>query len=73
MEGQKISITAPLIKMSKSEIVTEGLKLGVDYSNTISCYDPTLDGKSCAECHACLTRLQAFRDNQLEDPIAYVR
>lgn len=73
VEGRKISITAPLIKMSKSEIVAEGLKLGVDYSSTISCYDPTSDGKSCAECHACLTRLKAFRDNQLEDPIAYVR
>jgi 7-cyano-7-deazaguanine synthase len=73
VEGQKISIIAPLINMSKSEVVTEGLKLGVDYSNTISCYDPTPDGKSCAECHACLIRLKAFKNNQVIDPITYVR
>ncbi|MDP4709251.1 MAG: 7-cyano-7-deazaguanine synthase QueC [Rickettsiaceae bacterium] len=73
VEGEKISIIAPLIKMSKSEIVAEGIKLGVNYSDTISCYDPTSDGNSCAKCHACLTRLKAFKDNHLEDPIAYVR
>lgn len=73
VEGQKISITAPLIKMSKTEIVAEGLKLGVDYATTISCYDPTEAEESCAKCHACLTRLKAFADNKIEDPIAYVR
>lgn len=73
VEGNKISITAPLIKMSKSDIVTVGMQLGVDYSNTISCYDPTKDGESCGKCHACLVRLQAFEDNKKTDPIAYVR
>lgn len=72
VEGQKISIIAPLIKMSKTEIVTAGLELGVDYSNTISCYDPTKDGKSCGKCHACLVRLDAFKNNNTTDPIAYV-
>lgn len=72
VEGQKISIIAPLIKMSKTEIVTTGLELGVDYANTISCYDPTKDGKSCGKCHACLVRLDAFKNNNRQDPIAYV-
>ncbi len=73
VEGNKISITAPLIKMSKTDIVTVGMQLGVDYSKTISCYDPTKDGKSCGKCHACLVRLRAFEENRLTDPIAYVR
>lgn len=68
----KISISAPLIKMSKADIVAAGLKLGVNYSNTISCYDPTLDGKSCGYCHACLIRIKAFETNNIQDPIAYV-
>jgi 7-cyano-7-deazaguanine synthase len=72
VEGQKISIIAPLIKMSKTEIVTVGLELGVDYANTISCYDPTKDGKSCGKCHACLVRLDAFKNNNIIDPIIYV-
>lgn len=59
--------------MSKSEIVAAGLKLGVDYSSTISCYDPTSDGKSCKRCHACLIRLKAFKNNNKIDPIFYVR
>lgn len=71
VEGQKISIRAPLIKMSKAEIVATGLKLGVDYSSTISCYDPTIDGKSCGKCHACLVRLKAFESNGVQDPITY--
>jgi len=71
-EGNKFSITAPLINMSKTEVVAEGLKLGVDYSNTISCYDPT-DGRSCGKCHSCLVRLRAFEENQVKDPIVYIR
>jgi 7-cyano-7-deazaguanine synthase len=73
VEGRKISIIAPLINMSKTEIVAVGLKLGVDYSSTISCYDPTIDGKSCGKCHACLVRLQAFENNNAKDQIAYVK
>lgn len=71
VSGNKISINAPLIKMSKTEIVRAGLDLGVDYSNTISCYDPTHD-KSCGKCHACLVRLKAFEENNVIDPIEYV-
>jgi 7-cyano-7-deazaguanine synthase len=72
VEGKKIRVYAPLIHMNKSQIVEMGLKLGVDYSLTISCYDPDSQGKSCGLCHACLVRLRAFDDNGVRDPIAYV-
>jgi 7-cyano-7-deazaguanine synthase len=73
VEGQKMNIHAPLIKMSKSEIVEAGIEMGVDYSATISCYDPNKLGQSCGKCHACLVRIKAFEDNNMEDPIEYVR
>lgn len=73
VEGYKINIRAPLIEMSKSEIVAAGLKMGVDYSSTISCYDPDSKGRSCGQCHACLVRINAFEDNNVRDPIEYVR
>lgn len=72
VKGNKISIHAPLIKMTKGEIVALGIELGVDYSNTISCYDPTSTGLSCGKCHSCLTRIKAFRENDMKDPIFYV-
>lgn len=70
-EGSKIHIHAPLLAMTKAEIVQHGLKLGVDYSDTISCYDPK-DELSCGECHACLIRLNAFKQNNYPDPVKYV-
>jgi 7-cyano-7-deazaguanine synthase len=72
VQGQRISIHAPLIKMTKSEIIATGLALGVDYSKTISCYDPSASGVSCSTCHACLLRLQGFAANDIVDPIAYL-
>jgi 7-cyano-7-deazaguanine synthase len=73
VNGGGIQIIAPLLHMSKAEIVTTGLKLGVDYTNTITCYDPNDQGQSCGECHACLVRLKAFELNQIKDPISYSR
>ena len=73
VQGQRISIHAPLIKMTKSEIIATGLALGVDYSKTISCYDPSSNGVSCGACHACLLRLQGFAANDIVDPIAYLK
>jgi 7-cyano-7-deazaguanine synthase len=72
-EGQKMNIHAPLIEMSKSEIVAAGMEMGVDYSATISCYDPNDLAQSCGKCHACLVRLKAFEDNKIKDPIEYAR
>ncbi len=71
--GASIKIHAPLIDMSKSEIIREGTRLGVDFSITHSCYDPAPDGLACGRCDSCLLRLQGFFDAGLNDPIAYAQ
>jgi len=73
VEGTKFQIHAPLITMSKADIIRKGVELGVDFSLTHSCYDPTADGLACAECDSCRLRLAGFRDAGLTDPIAYAR
>lgn len=70
--GRKISIRAPLMDLSKGEIITKGVKLGVDYSLTYSCYDPSPDGLACGCCDSCLLRKRGFRDAGVKDPTAYV-
>ncbi|MDO4569640.1 MAG: 7-cyano-7-deazaguanine synthase QueC [Planctomycetia bacterium] len=67
----KTKIHAPLLHMSKGEIVREGVRLGVDYSLTHTCYDPREDGASCGECDACLLRLAGFREAGVVDPLRY--
>jgi 7-cyano-7-deazaguanine synthase len=69
---EKFSVHAPLLNLSKTQIIHEGLKLDVDYSCTISCYNPDENGISCRECLACLTRLDAFANNQALDPVQYI-
>jgi 7-cyano-7-deazaguanine synthase len=71
IEGTKFKIHAPLISMSKSEIIRKGIELGVDLSLTHSCYDPTADGAACGGCDSCRLRLAGFRDAGLIDPIRY--
>jgi len=71
VEGQPLTIRTPLISMSKAEIITTGLELGVDYSLTISCYDVTADGISCGHCDSCLLRLRGFEAAGSADPIRY--
>jgi 7-cyano-7-deazaguanine synthase len=71
VSGIKMTIHAPLINMSKTEIVALGLSMGVDYSNTISCYDPNDNGESCGKCLACLIRIDAFAQNGVQDDIPY--
>ncbi len=63
----------PLIKMSKAEIIKEGLRLGIDYSLTSSCYDPDSHGLACGKCEACHLRLSGFRENGIEDPLCYLK
>ncbi|HPR23428.1 MAG TPA: 7-cyano-7-deazaguanine synthase QueC [Candidatus Sabulitectum sp.] len=72
VEGAPTVIRAPLLLMSKAEIVRRGLELGVDYGSTISCYHPDDRGRSCGSCDACLLRLEAFRANGIKDPAPYV-
>jgi 7-cyano-7-deazaguanine synthase len=72
VEGVPFRIHAPLISMSKAEIIRIGTDLGVDFSLTRSCYDPTAEGLACGECDSCRIRLQGFREAGVSDPIAYV-
>ena len=71
VSGNKITIHTPLIDKTKAEIIAIGLGNNVDYSKTISCYNPTNSGKSCGQCLSCLVRLEAFRENNVEDQIPY--
>lgn len=67
-----ICVEAPLIGMSKKEIIQLGMSLNVDYSLTHSCYDPSPDGKSCGICDSCRLRLEGFRQAELTDPLDYL-
>ena len=66
-----VTIHTPLIDLSKAQIIQRGRELGVDYGQTISCYDPGDDGAACGRCDACQLRLKGFREAGLEDPVAY--
>jgi 7-cyano-7-deazaguanine synthase len=70
VEGrQALKIHTPLIAMSKAEIIQKGIELGVDYSLTSSCYDPSPDGEPCGQCDSCLLRQKGFSENGIEDPL----
>lgn len=71
VEGTRFKIHAPLLSMSKAEIIRKGMELGVDFSLTHSCYDPRTDGVACGECDSCRLRLEGFRAAGLVDPIRY--
>ena len=71
VSGASIRVHAPLISMSKADIIREGVRLGVDFSLTHSCYDPMPEGLACGHCDSCLLRRQGFRDAGLVDPIPY--
>ena len=66
-----IKVEAPILNMSKKEIVELGMSLGVDYSLTHSCYNPTPDGLSCGVCDSCRLRLEGFRQAGFVDPLKY--
>lgn len=72
VEGQQeLHIQAPLLHLSKAEIIRRGLELGVDYGLTLTCYDPSPEGKSCGHCDACLLRMKGFAENGMLDPVSY--
>jgi 7-cyano-7-deazaguanine synthase len=71
VEGNSFTIHAPLIALSKAEIIQQGLSLGLDYSMTHSCYDPNDNGLACGLCDSCQLRLKGFREAGLADPIPY--
>ena len=72
VEGRRrLKIHTPLISLTKAQIIMRGLDLGVDYSQTSSCYDPTPNGAACGKCDSCQLRLKGFRDAGVRDPIRY--
>jgi 7-cyano-7-deazaguanine synthase len=70
VEGRGVTIHAPLLHLTKAEIIRLGLGLGVDYAKTTSCYDPGPDGKPCGSCDACQLRAKGFAENGMPDPRA---
>ena len=68
----RFNIHAPLIEMSKADILRTGVRLGVDYALTTSCYDPAEDGAACGRCDACILRRNGFEEAGIEDPTRYV-
>jgi len=71
VEGQKMTIHAPLIRLSKGEIIIKGLELGVDYAQTVSCYRLTDSGEACGDCDSCVLRKAGFSDAGIIDPTRY--
>ncbi len=72
VEGAGIRVHAPLLRMGKADIVREGLRLGVDFAATVSCYRADLDGRACGHCDACRLRADGFAAAGVADPTRYV-
>ncbi len=70
-EGGRFTIHAPLIEMSKADIIREGVRLGVDYAQTVSCYSADANGHACGVCDACRLRAEGFRAAGITDPTRY--
>ena len=71
VSGQPVKLIAPLVAMTKVDIIQRGTRLGVDYALTLSCYDPTGDGLACGACDACVVRRRGFADAGVADPTRY--
>lgn len=71
VEGTRLRIHAPLVRMSKADIVREGRRLGVDFGMTVSCYSADAGGRACGHCDACRLRAQGFVDAGVADPTRY--
>jgi len=71
VEGRKMTIHAPLIQLSKAEIIRKGLGLGVDYAQTVSCYRLTDTGEACGDCDSCVLRKAGFSNAGITDPTRY--
>jgi len=73
VEGARFTIHAPLLRLTKGEIVRKGLQLGLDYGLTHSCYDPDRAGRACGRCDSCLLRAKGFAEAGAADPLAQRR
>ncbi len=72
VEGDRFRVHAPLLRLTKAEIIRRGIALGVDYGLTHSCYDPDPHGRACGRCDSCLLRRKGFAEAGVPDPTAYV-
>ena len=72
VEGARFTVHAPLSGMTKADIIREGVKLGVDYGLTHSCYDPDPQGRACGRCDSCVLRKRGFEEAGVPDPTRYV-
>jgi 7-cyano-7-deazaguanine synthase len=72
VEGAGIRVHAPLLHLSKADIVREGLRLGVDFAQTVSCYQADAEGRACRHCDACRLRAEGFAAAGVDDPTRYV-
>ena len=72
VEGESLRIEAPLIALSKAEIIARGMALGVDFSLTVSCYQADAEGRACGDCDACHFRREGFHAAGVADPTRYV-
>lgn len=70
-DRKRLTIHTPLINLTKAQIIRKGLDLGVDYSFTSTCYDPSPKGEACGRCDACQLRLKGFKEAGVSDPIRY--
>lgn len=70
-QGRKLTIHAPLLTLTKAQIIRKGLALGVDYGLTLTCYDPSPEAEACGVCDACRLRLRAFAEVGIQDPVRY--
>jgi 7-cyano-7-deazaguanine synthase len=71
VEGQPLRIQTPLIDLSKAEIIQQGISLGINYADTVSCYQANSDGDACGKCDSCRLRQQGFAEAGIEDPTKY--
>ena len=71
VEGHQMRVHAPLINMSKADIAREGIRLGIDFADTVSCYQADQDGRACGHCDACRLRAEGFAAAGIEDPTRY--
>ncbi len=71
IEGKGVKLKTPLIDLTKVDIIKKGIGLGVDYSQTVSCYQADMQGNACGECDSCVIRKQAFESSGVSDPTQY--
>lgn len=71
VEGGRFTVHAPLLQMTKAQIIREGVRLGVDYAQTLSCYDPDAAGRACGRCDSCQLRRKGFAEAGVPDPTVY--